>query len=90
MEISSGWRRARNNGVKLHEYPADWARHGKRAGPLRNLRMLHEGRPDLVLAFHDDIENSKGTAHMVTIAQRAGVDVRLIRHVTEPAVGGTP
>jgi len=33
------------------EYLADWRKHGKRAGYLRNKRMIDEGFPDLVVAF---------------------------------------
>lgn len=32
-------------------YPADWKEHGRAAGPIRNQKMLEEGKPDLVLAF---------------------------------------
>ena len=48
---------------------ADWHRHGKAAGPLRNQRMLDEGKPDLVLAF----PGGKGTADMVLRAKLAGI-----------------
>jgi YspA, cpYpsA-related SLOG family len=61
-------------------FPAQWDRYGRGAGPVRNQRMLDEGRPDLVLAFHDDLGHSKGTAHMVRIAKKAGVPVRVITH----------
>jgi len=36
--------------VYTEEFPADWTE-GKRAGPLRNARMLAEGKPDRGLAF---------------------------------------
>lgn len=38
-------------GVTIHAYPADWSRDGRAAGPLRNARMLREGKPDRGLAF---------------------------------------
>jgi len=58
-------------------FPAQWKKDGKKAGFLRNQRMLAESKPDLVLAFYSNIEQkSKGTAHMVRIAQEAGVAVR--------------
>ena len=59
----------------LLHFPAQWERLGKRAGPLRNIQMLDEGKPDFVVAFHDNLMESKGTRHMVTIADAAGVDV---------------
>lgn len=52
-------------------YPAKWSEEGKAAGPLRNIRMLKEGKPDLVVAF----PGGKGTAHMVKIAKEAGIKV---------------
>jgi predicted Rossmann-fold nucleotide-binding protein len=51
--------------------PADWKKHGKAAGPIRNQRMLDEHRPDLVLAF----PGGRGTADMVRRAKSAGVNV---------------
>jgi len=42
--------------------------------------MLTEGRPDMVLAFHDSITSSKGTANMIRIAKLAGVPVKLVSH----------
>ena len=65
-------------GYEILPFPANWEKHGKSAGPIRNLRMLTEGKPDLVIAFHDDIVNSKGTADMIKIASKAGVHVILI------------
>ena len=32
-------------------FPADWARHGNSAGPIRNGQMLAAGKPELVVAF---------------------------------------
>ena len=45
--------------------PAEWRRHGRRAGLLRNLVML-DRRPDLVLAFLRD--GSPGTSHTIAEA----------------------
>jgi hypothetical protein len=53
-------------------YPADWKKHGKAAGPIRNQRMLDEGKPDVVVA----LPGGKGTADMVRRAHAAGVRVR--------------
>lgn len=64
--------------------PARWSRYGNSAGPKRNEHMLKVGKPNLVLAFHDDIENSKGTGHMVKIAREAGVSVLIIKSTDNP------
>lgn len=60
-------------GLKVISFPADWDRYGLAAGPIRNQKMLDEGKPDMVLAFHDDIEKSTGTKDMVRRAKKAGV-----------------
>ena len=52
-------------------FPAHWDDHGPAAGPIRNKRMLDEGKPDLVIAF----PGGKGTANMVSQARAAGVKV---------------
>jgi hypothetical protein len=67
--VAHAWAVAR--GIPCDTYPADWAAHGRRAGPIRNARMLAEGRPDLVVAF----PGGPGTADMVRQAERAGVRV---------------
>ena len=54
--------------MKVIKYPADWDKYGRAAGVLRNQQMLDEGHPDLVVYFHKDLENSKGTKDMVTRA----------------------
>lgn len=62
--IWSGWGRA----VEAH--PADWVKHGKAAGPIRNQEMLDSG-VDLLLAF----PGGKGTADMISRCRKAGVPV---------------
>ena len=57
----------------VETYPADWDRHGKSAGPIRNRQMLAEGHPDLVVAFPDTV--SRGTWDMIGAARHAGVKV---------------
>jgi ABC-type Fe3+-hydroxamate transport system substrate-binding protein len=59
------------NWTGLKEFPADWKRYGKSAGPIRNKQMLDEGKPDLVIAF----PGGRGTANMVAQARRAGIPV---------------
>lgn len=69
--------------LKIHclTIPADWTHHGQRGGPIRNEYMLREAKRfglDMVVAFHDDIERSKGTKHMIGIARREGVRVMVV------------
>lgn len=71
---------AREQSVTEEAFPAQWEKHGKSAGPIRNQQMLDEGKPGLVLAFHDNIEGSKGTKDMVARAKRAGIETRVYSH----------
>lgn len=64
--------------VTVERYPADWTAYGRAAGPIRNQQMLTEGKPDTLYAFHDDIDNSKGTKNMVALAMKAGVPVCVV------------
>jgi hypothetical protein len=64
--------------IEHFPFPADWDKYGKAAGPIRNQQMLDEGHPDMVIAFHDDLTNSKGTKDMVKRAKKAGVPVYLV------------
>lgn len=56
-------------------YYAQWGKHGRKAGPIRNRLMLTDGMPDLVVAF----PGGRGTANMVSRAHEAGVRVMQIR-----------
>ena len=56
-----GVRFAMENDVKLYEFPADWARYGKRAGFIRNEQMGNFA--DALLAFWDG--ESSGTRNMI-------------------------
>lgn len=74
----AGWARLR--GVPALHFPvtkADWKLKGRSAGPQRNRQMLVEGKPDLVIAFHNDIAKSRGTADMLRQARKAGVPALL-------------
>lgn len=74
---------AEHQGCSVFKFPADWTKYGRAAGPIRNQQMLDEGKPDLVLAFHDDIERSKGTKDMVIRARNAGIPVEIISHASQ-------
>lgn len=67
--MSSQWGLSRQLWVR--QFPADWDKHGRGAGPIRNQRMLDEVKPDLVIAF----PGGRGTADMVKRAKAAGVKV---------------
>ena len=78
---------ARQLGFGVAEYPAKWYEYGKRAGMIRNRQMLEEGKPDIVLAFHNNIKRSKGTKNMVEIAMAAGIPVHIFDEMREVTQG---
>jgi len=59
------------NWCRGKKYKAEWNKYGGKAGPIRNKRMLEDGKPDVVIAF----PGGSGTANMVMLAKRAGVPV---------------
>ena len=64
-------------GIEVHGYHAQWDKYGRSAGPVRNRQMLNDEKPDLVIAFHNDICHSKGTRDMVLYARSKGVATRI-------------
>jgi hypothetical protein len=69
------WAQSPEGRLREIEFPADWASHGRKAGPLRNQRMIDEGEPDLVVAF----PGGRGTADMVRRAETAGIPVKRVQ-----------
>ncbi|WP_300268447.1 SLOG family protein [Microbacterium sp.] len=73
---------AASTGWQIIPVPAMWARDDRAAGPRRNRIMLKilaalqaQGYRAGVLAFHDDIENSKGTKDCVAQAELLGLSI---------------
>lgn len=60
--------------VTLKAFPADWDKHGSKAGPIRNKQMVDE-QPDVVLAFLQHGEPNRGTLGTVKMAKAAGITV---------------
>jgi SLOG family YspA-like protein len=50
---------------------ANWEKHGRPAGPIRNQKMIDDHKPNLVVAF----AGGRGTADMVLKARSAGIKV---------------
>ena len=71
---------AKKYGHEVIPFKADWKRYGNSAGPIRNAEMLEKGKPDLVVAFHENLEQSKGTRNMVTQAMAKGIPVKVYSH----------
>jgi predicted Rossmann-fold nucleotide-binding protein len=60
-------------GAKVIQFKADWRQWGNRAGPIRNRRMIVEGKPDIVIAF----PGGAGTRNMIDQAREACIPVVL-------------
>lgn len=69
---------AQSRYVTLTTYHANWRKHGKGAGPIRNAVMLRESVPHVVIAF----PGGRGTADMVRRAKLADVPVEMIEAAT--------
>lgn len=66
--LAASW--AEEVGATVEVYEADWERHGKGAGPVRNQQMVDAGA-DGCIAF----PGGRGTADMVSRCKKAGIPV---------------
>lgn len=73
-EGADDWAKSENIGVVVCR--ADWKKHGKAAGPIRNRKMLEVHRPDYVVA----LPGGRGTENMIMLAQAVGVPVIRLEH----------
>lgn len=71
---SLGEQYAKERGIPVRYFPADWRTLGQSAGYQRNIQMAQYA--DALIAFWDG--QSKGTKHMVETAQEFGLDVRVV------------
>lgn len=67
--LAARW--AKEMGVPVIAFPADWKSWGNSAGPIRNSQMLEHGCPDLVVAF----PGGRGTADMIGKARLKGIEI---------------
>lgn len=85
---SLGERYAKEKGLSLRQFPADWKAHGKAAGYKRNKQMAEYC--DAVIVFWDG--ESKGTEHMINLAREFSRKLRIVRfksHKKPPTIQGT-
>lgn len=68
-QLADEWAAERH--IKTLTFTPLWEEHGKAAGPIRNQKMLDEGKPHLVIAF----PGGTGTEDMVRRANEARVPV---------------
>jgi len=69
-------RYGRETGKDVQDFPADWNKYGRSAGPIRNSEMLKRGNPDCVIAFRGP--NSRGTQNMIDQSKKAGIEVVVV------------
>ncbi len=70
-------------GCKLTKMPADWDKHGKSAGFIRNWDMAKYASSDesikgICFLFWDG--DSKGTMHMKNLAEKEGLETHVINY----------
>jgi hypothetical protein len=68
-----GERYAREAGLPLKRFPADWAKNGKAAGPIRNREMAAYAQA--LIALWDG--KSRGTANMIEEARARSLNVHI-------------
>ncbi len=66
-----GERIARDFGIKVRRFPANWEMYGKAAGPMRNREMAKYA--DAAIVVWDGV--SSGSKHMIDTAKKAGLKV---------------
>lgn len=71
-----GERYAKEYNLGLHKKPADWDRYGKSAGYRRNAEMAKYA--DAAVCFWDG--KSKGTKHMIDLAEKEGLQLKIIKY----------
>ena len=70
--LGEAW--AKHNNIPIKQFPADWTKHGKSAGYLRNQIMAEYAEACIV--FWDG--ESKGAKHMFDIAVDKGLEPTLV------------
>lgn len=65
---------AKENGYHMIVHPADWNKHGRRAGYLRNVKIVEDA--DRVVAFPS--KTGRGTQLTINLAAEKGIPVDII------------
>lgn len=68
------WAKAMTPPIPIKQFPADWAKHGKPAGYIRNAQMVDYA--DALIAI---TKGSKGTAITIDLARRKGIPTFIYR-----------
>ena len=65
---------ANRHGIPVNEFPADWEKYGRRAGPIRNSEMAKVG--DMLIAFLS--KGSIGTQDMINKMRAKGKPICIV------------
>lgn len=76
-KLSTKW--AKEKGIPFQEYPAEWNKYGRAAGPIRNSQMLQDEKIDFVIAF----PGGTGTRDMIGKARSAGIQVLKVKVISK-------
>ncbi len=71
-----GERFAKERGFTVKEFPAEWDRYKRAAGPIRNTEMAEYATH--LIAFWDG--NSPGTNNMIAQAKKRGLGIRVVKY----------
>ena len=71
-----GERYAKEHGLVIHEFPADWQKNGRAAGPIRNEEMAKFA--DGCLCFWNG--KSRGTKSMIDLARKYNLGLRIEKY----------
>lgn len=80
-----GERYSEENMIDLKIFRADWERHGRAAGPLRNRKMAENA--DALIAIWDG--KSRGTKNMIETAHKVGLLV-YVKRTDETTTNSNP
>lgn len=70
-------RYAKENSLPLKVIPANWERHGKAAGPIRNLLIIEAS--EQIIAMWDG--QSKGTEHTIKTARQLNRPTKVVHYL---------
>lgn len=65
-------------GFTILPFPANWDKYHKAAGHIRNKEMLEVGKPKLVVAFHKNLSESKGTLNCINQAKELRINTIIV------------
>jgi len=71
-----GLRYASENKLFVKEFYAEWGKHGKKAGPIRNKEMAEYSTH--CICFWDGV--SRGTENMISLSKEYGLNLRVINY----------